>query len=390
MSRQIHWLGDGPAGAALACIERAARTGDWTEAHQAVVKLAAVSADASSETMGLFRGASALAYVLHRADRPAYNSALAELDEAITAATHSRLKDAHRRIEAGELTSIREYDLISGLTGLGLYHLVRGHDDVTLDVLDYLVTLTEPVVADGWRLPGWWCPDGPDGRASAEYEGGHANFGMAHGIAGPLALLSAAMTLGTHVPGQSGAIERICAFLDAWQQRDETATWWPEIITRSELEQRRPERMTPQRPSWCYGVPGIARAQQLAGIATGDPARGQRAAVAMADVLGDPRQLDQLTDAGLCHGWAGLLHTARCIAADAPQPDAWTLMLRTAERHLEDHLSRFGPPLTGSLLTGPAGVELVEHTDVLAAQPDKGWDACLLLTFPTHNATRKP
>jgi hypothetical protein len=37
-------------------------------------------------------------------------------------------------------------------------------------------------------------------------------------IAGPLALLALAMRRGITVPGQDEAIDRICAWLDAWRQ----------------------------------------------------------------------------------------------------------------------------------------------------------------------------
>jgi hypothetical protein len=53
------------------------------------------------------------------------------------------------------------------------------------EVLHYLVRLTEPIAAnDGIavRAPGWWTNDAPAGQPIGRFAGGHANFGMAHGI----------------------------------------------------------------------------------------------------------------------------------------------------------------------------------------------------------------
>jgi lantibiotic biosynthesis protein len=54
-----------------------------------------------------------------------------------------------------------------------------------------------------------------------------------------------------------------------------------------------------------HGItPGIARTQQLAGIATGDLARQRRAEEDLIGCLSDPGQPAQLIDLTLCHGWA--------------------------------------------------------------------------------------
>ncbi len=51
-----------------------------------------------------------------------------------------------------------------------------------------------------------------------------------------------------------------------------------------------PSQSCPARPSWCYGTPGIARAGQLAGIATGDAHRQHRYEEALVRCLDNPAQ----------------------------------------------------------------------------------------------------
>jgi lantibiotic biosynthesis protein len=81
-----------------------------------------VTANASA---GLFYGAPAVAFVLHTAAHPVRATMLAALDEHINDLTALKLAAAYERMDRGELTRPSEYDLISGLAGLGLYHLVR-------------------------------------------------------------------------------------------------------------------------------------------------------------------------------------------------------------------------------------------------------------------------
>jgi class I lanthipeptide synthase len=142
-----------------------------------------VTANASAS---LFHGAPAVAFVLHTGAHPAYAAMLASLDEHINDLTALKLAAAYQRIDRGELTRPSEYDLISGLTGLGLYHLVRhgsAASGMTAAVLDYLVTLAEPVYWHGVSLPGWWSGTGPASTPDPAWPGGHLNLGMAHGIA---------------------------------------------------------------------------------------------------------------------------------------------------------------------------------------------------------------
>ncbi len=156
----------------------------------------------------------------------------------------------------------------------------------------------------------------------------HANFGIAHGGSGLLALLALAAMDGRLVDGQADAMERLCGWFDSWRQESEHGPWWPQWVTRDELRAGRPDCDGPGRPSWCYGVPGIARAQQLAAIATSQPTRQAAAEAALASCMTSPR-LDRLTDPGICHGLADLdaaLRTYRAAGRAAlrhTQADIW-------------------------------------------------------------------
>ncbi|MUN35398.1 lanthionine synthetase C family protein [Actinomadura litoris] len=350
-------LADGAAGIALLHLE----TGDWEAAYTA---LREAVADGVSIAGGasLYYGAPALAFVLAASDRADLTRAKAVAAAGTATVTRRRLEAAHRRIDQRQRPPYAEFDLIGGLTGLGVALRRIGDLDLLRDVLTYLVRLTEPL--DG--LPGWWCPTGPH-RTKPGPPGGHSNHGMAHGITGPLALMALTLRDGMHVPGQPAAIARICTWLDQWeQQTDDGSAWWPQTITLEELHYGDTDQPGPLRPSWCYGTPGIARAQQLAGHALSDTARQRKAEKAFTACVSDHEQLVLLTCRSLCHGTSGLLAAGRRIAADAHAPIS-------APLPLDLHPKPAPPGEPPGFLNGTAGAELTTTGTVTS------WDACLLL-----------
>lgn len=363
-------LADGAAGIALLHTERARCDGDWPRAQ---TWLAAATRDGLhvGNEAGLFFGAPACGFAIHLAAtaRPAtLTTALTRLDTSITTLTHQRLAAAVNRLDARGPLRFGEYDLVHGLTGLGVYHLQRGHHDTLRAVLAYLVRLTHPR-PDG--TPGWWTSHAPTtGDADPHCAGGHANLGMAHGITGPLALLALAMRHGITVAGHTAALERIGTWLDTWQQPHPAGPWWPYWITRAQIHGETPPA-GPGRPSWCYGTPGLARAQQLAGLALGDPARAHLAEHALLGCLSDPDQ--RLDEPGLCHGLAGLLQTTWRMAHDSDNNDL-TAHLPALHAALRAHPSTDSP----EFLTGAAGVALALHTRATDSAACR-WDASLLL-----------
>lgn len=356
-------LANGAAGAALRDLEFGTEHRDWLNAMTAEPVLA------HPTQATLFDGAPAVAFVLNTTG---HRHTLSTLDGHVDTITRTRLDTAHRRIDHGARPAKDEFDLIAGLTGFGAYQLHR-HDDSRLlrEILTYLVRLTEPQ-PDG--LPGWWVTHGPTGP-DADWNGGHGNLGIAHGIAGPLALLSITMRRGVTVPGQAEAITDICRWLDQWRRGTDPHVWWPEAISPVEHDTGTVRQHGPARPSWCYGTPGLARAQQLAGLALGDTRRQRLAERALNSCLSDESQLATLVDVSLCHGWAGVLHTAwRCGEHDEQVRTHLPRLLAG----LTESQHRARPPQAG-LLTGESGAQLARHAATTDTPPSTGWDTCLLL-----------
>ncbi|MBM9509189.1 lanthionine synthetase C family protein [Actinacidiphila acididurans] len=367
-------LAHGPLGAALLSVERARRgAGDWAQVHDSVSGTGPLI---DGPDAGLYLGAPAMAFVLHVAadgtDR--YAGALHRLDGIVAAHTRRRLAAAHARIDAGSHATFAEYDLFRGLTGIGALLLRRQPQGAeTKAVLEYLVRLTHPVPGPAREpLPGWWVGH-PPATDTAATPGGHANAGMAHGITGPLALLALAMRAGITVDGHEDAIRRICRWLDGIRQSDHRGVRWPRWTT-----QHGPAPALPTVPSWCYGTPGLARAQQLAAIVLGDHDRKRMAERALLLCMTDPGRLDLIADRGLCHGFGGLLRTVQRVAQDADSPGAFAALTGRITTGL---LAAAVPDASG-FLEGKAGAALAfqDAPDSDDPAPQGQWDACLLLT----------
>lgn len=351
-------LADGAVGVALLHLE----TGNWPAAQRAL-RHATTDGVSVAEGASLFYGAPALAFVLSGSDHPGLARARSIAADGTATVTQQRLRAAHRRIDQHQQPHYAEYDLIRGLTGLGVVLRRLGDHDLLHQVLEYLVRLTEPIGG----FPGWWCSNGPD-RNQPPPVGGHANHGLAHGITGPLALFALALRDGLTVNGHTEAIIRICQWLDTWQQHTNGDAWWPQTLTLDDLNHGTPAQRHPLRPSWCYGTPGIARAQQLAALALHDPARQHLAEAAFTSCVVDPAQIHRLSDRSLCHGTAGLLTTGQRVTADALGPIPITPLIRLHQRVTPTINEPMG------LLEGAAGSDLAT-----AGTTTTSWDACLLL-----------
>ncbi|MEC3993642.1 lanthionine synthetase LanC family protein [Actinacidiphila sp. DG2A-62] len=345
-------LSEGALGITLLHIERGDLVAGRSSLAQAVAGGVSAGGNAS-----LYHGAPALEFVLGRAGR-----AGREVRDAVDRVVAVRLAAARRRQVSGDLPHLAEFDLIRGLTGLAALLLMRGTASPLLrEVLAYLVSLSQPVRVGSRELPGWWSAVGPAGE---QMDGGHGNNGVAHGIAGPLALLSLAAQHDVTVPGQQDAIGAFARWLDVYGCR-----YWTTHGELSAAEKPEPE---PSRPSWCYGEIGIARAQQLAALALGDPVRRRAAEEAIVRALADPACLGRITDASLCHGWVGLVTVARAVATDSSAPDRFVLLVTDLKQRLATGLDRLTKP---GFLEGRAGAQLA-----LDGADTTGWTRALLIT----------
>jgi lantibiotic biosynthesis protein len=392
----VHWrdhaVGQGHAGLALlfGALHRHDPAQGWDRTAHQHLALAARAAEALPRPpAGLFAGLAGLGLVATSlsGDGTRYRRLLATVDQALVARVPGLAGAARSAVRAGGL-AVRELDLISGLSGVGAYLLLRREAAGLREVLGGLVELTgSDRSGPRWRTP----PEqlSPDERA--RYPNGYLNCGLAHGIPGPLAVLSLALRAGIDLPGLPDAVARTTAWLAARRTDHPSGPTWPNAVPLpGPSGTTAPVPAGPARTAWCYGGPGVAAALRLAGDALGRAGAGYHdlAAAALSASLARPDEEGRPGSPTFCHGRAGLLAVTSAFAR-ATGDDRFR---RAAAGMAAELLDRFDPaaPLgyrdveTGGrpidqpgLLTGAPGVALSLLGAAWPAEP--AWARLFLL-----------
>jgi hypothetical protein len=290
--------------------------------------------------------------------------------------------------------SVGQFDVISGLSGVGAYLLFRQEEEGSIDALRSVLRALVALTAEEEGVPRWHTPASlmADEKMSRLYPDGNLNCGLAHGIPGPLALMALALRSGMVVDGLTETVNKLANWLGQHRMDDAWGANWPTAVP---LAQAGPDGavaasrpVETSRTAWCYGSPGIARALWLAGEALDHSGHRELAVEAMQAVYSRPLHARRIDSPAFCHGVAGLLQITLRFAQDSGQ-----LLFAEAARELgEQLLSMYEPEsLLGyrslepggrrvdqpGLLDGAPGAMLV----LLAAATDvePTWDRLFLL-----------
>jgi lantibiotic biosynthesis protein len=291
-----------------------------------------------------------------------------------------------KQLRAGRVgTPWAVYDSISGLAGIGRVLLaasICGHACAEPGLLAALDTLTAMSSDQYGKRPGWWLAASEHPPPVTVDSSGAATTGMAHGIAGPLALLAICESAGRTVPGQLEAIRHIAQWLLRWQL--DAAGGWAPYVTGDEMDSENPSPVPGRRDAWCYGTPGIGRALALAGHALEDPQLVAVGDTAIASLGDRPVQRWDVDGPTLCHGHTGVLQCATTSAAATADRAAAAATatfdpeLPFGFQHVENGSGRDEP----GLLIGAAGIALAlaDHGELPAPTVPARWDSLLLLS----------
>jgi lantibiotic biosynthesis protein len=384
------WSAPGLSGAncavALLCaqLDRAEPGAGWDRRGHVALSVAAQAAGRDGTPLGLFEGLAGLGFSAQRlaAGRDRYGGLLESVDSVLTGVVGPRCAELVR----ARGMPVRDWDLISGLTGVSVHLLARPAARPALEQI--LATLVELGRDDG-HGPRWVTPAEHVGvNLRAATPEGNLNCGLAHGVPGPLALMSLALLAGVEVPGQVEATRRTAAWLAEQGRPGRFGPRWPAALPLGAGVES-----PPARPGWCYGNAGVARVLWLAGRALDEPAHTQRAIEALREALERQRSEHPLDAPTVCHGAAGLAQVALRIGAESGEPD---LAERAGDlcRELVDWFDADAPfgyrDITAgrseprlevddpTLLSGAAGTALVLLAG--ATDHDPGWDRALLLS----------
>jgi hypothetical protein len=375
----------------------------WDLVGRAHLEIAARAAERqSSFTYGMYAGLGGLAltsWYLSRNGkryRKLRSSIEGPLLQLIAGATGSAAAARHG-------VGVSSFDVISGLSGVGRYLLLRiddsRHEAILKAVLRCLARLTKKKGG----LPHWYTPPQliSDEISLRLYPYGNLNCGLAHGIPGPLAMLSIAAMAGVVIEGQFEAIRDIAEWLCQCRVYDRWGLNWPTAVpvgpegvplnppSNADSQEVGRGSYRPSRAAWCYGSPGIARSLWLAGKAVREPRYQDIAVAAMDAVYRRPLEARHIDSPTFCHGVAGLQQITLRFAHDTKLPlfiDAARTLHRQimgayepasvlGYRNVEPGGCRIDHP---GLLDGAPGVALVLLAAATSVEPV--WDRLFLLS----------
>jgi class I lanthipeptide synthase len=289
-----------------------------------------------------------------------------------------------------------DYDLISGLVGLGVYAMERLPRLTAIECLELIVDrLDETAERDVQGVTWFTVPELLPAHQRQVYPQGYYNLGLAHGVPGVIALLGQMCATrdkklnGTRAkarPLLDGAI----AWLLAQQPADPTQgfSYWtgPGISA------------APSRLAWCYGDLGIAASLLAAARCVREPVWERQALIIACRASQRPAEQSLVKDSGLCHGASGVGHLFnRLFQASG------VIELKDAARYWFEctlKMRRPGKGIAGfsafkyepgrpdeeqwvaeaGILEGAAGIALALLAAATPIEPE--WDRMLLLSAP--------
>ena len=249
-------LASGSAGLAV-CAGQLARTrSDQMVADVALEHLEAAVDVLATEplTSSLYSGFTGIAWAVELVDRLLGNESEdrnGDIDDALTGLLQRYPDDA-------------PYDLINGLTGLGVYALARwprpGAAPCLLGVVEQLARRARHD-RDGIY---WWTPPSWRGPRGERYQPAGVDLGVAHGVAGVIPFLARVHRLGLAQPAVRSLLDGCVHWLLAHLVDTASGPTVPYYVADG-------VEPGPARSAWCYGDPGVAAALLLAARDVGEP-----------------------------------------------------------------------------------------------------------------------
>ena len=333
-----------------------------------------------------------------RRDRRAAGTALTRLEEAIdvlatepltsslysgftgiawAAETVDRLLGAEGEDRNGDideaLTSLLRrypdqapYDLVHGLTGLGVYALARWPRPAAAQCLLGVVEQLARRARHDRDGVYWWTPPTWKGPQRERYQPGGVDLGVAHGMAGVIPFLARVHRVGLAQQTVRALLDGAVRWLLAHMVDTVSGPTVPCFVA-DDIEPG------PARSAWCYGDPGVAVALLLAARDVGEPAWEAVATALAMGAANRPPDQSGVVDAGLCHGSAGLAHLFNRMYQMTSEPVLADAARFWVERTLEEPACK-GP----GLIEGAAGVALALEAASTTAEPV--WDQILLVS----------
>ncbi|MGG6448282.1 lanthionine synthetase C family protein [Pseudobacillus badius] len=350
--------------------------------------------------ISLFTGLTGITFATFMAsrNRERYNKFLSQLESLLYKNIDNFIQQSTESWLKSNSAKASMFDVIGGLSGIGRYLLLSNqngkHTQYIIKINEFLIKLTNKVTVRGIRVPGWYVSSENLGSPNLEkiFPQGNFNYGLAHGISGPLAFLAISLTQGIKTNGQVEAIELILDWLLSMEEKDQYGAYWRGRVAFEEYTNGLlSEEKDIPRESWCYGTPGILRAMYLAGKAINDKTVIQKTFDDFKTIYRRPSKNWGLESPIFCHGKAGLLQITLTMEEDNPKNEFLNDIIFLTDKLIKQYNvhSIFGyqdiEPIDGQksyidkagILEGVAGIALSLLS--LVKTRETLWDCAFLL-----------
>ena len=225
---------------------------------------------------------------------------LGTINKALTQSINEKINNYIQNISS---LTISDYDLIAGATGIGIYLLYMDkYFDSSMSQLNIYFSKLCSSIDEKY---GWFIKYENQLKTNEEmqkYKLGHYDCGAAHGIAGPLFVLS---KICKNNISNCTAIEHILNFYASIEYKVNDVFTWPGKVPPFQ------EIPTPYvNFSWCYGYTGIYNSIFSAYTALGYEKQKNRLlenSIKLWQKMVVSQSMTYLRSYGLCHGYAGVL-----------------------------------------------------------------------------------
>lgn len=216
-----------------------------------------------------------------------------------------------------ENLTLKHYDLIFGATGIGESILMRdnlNHDDTELvkDILFYLNILSWKITINkNISVPRFYIKSENQMREDEklDFPNGNLNFGLAHGMLGPMVFMAKALSKGISIHNQKNAIYSIYKFYEDFGDKANEVLYWPtQLSIEKFLNNDKIDTYRIRRASWCYGTAGISRGLYITGRYLGDTSIKDIGLKSLNALAKSDFQQYSLISPIICHGYSGLLN----------------------------------------------------------------------------------
>ena len=256
-----------------------------------------------------FLGMTHVAFVIHNLSlktpsiMPFWNG----VNKALLDNLNSYLNSASKE----DLMNSGNFEVIAGLSGPLRYLLDFSENDEMADmvakIVDLFIKRSKEKTVAGYKVIGWhyYTLEVETSYLPFKAPNGVVNYGVSHGMAGPLVTLSLAYKNGVRRDGLEEAINSLISeYMETFYYVNDIV-YWPRLI---KLEQRVGlEKIDndASQMSWCYGSVGILRALYMAGEFTSNTKLMQFATKEFNKITMMDMSNYLLTQPIVCHGHSG-------------------------------------------------------------------------------------